>query len=168
MEPAGLQAGHLSGWLRWKVVYAELQRAWEVWCPWQLWPRLNPAALCLLAARAAREGSSVRGREQGGEVEERHCARPVFVKPVGYSWISNRADEGCGERENRGNGEWAPALCLRVPKGEQLALTCFVLGGSSLLQGRAADVARKARLASCETQQKKVGCSGRPHPRPKP
>lgn len=38
-------------------------------------------------------------------------------------------------------------------------LQCFVLGGSSLLQGRAADVAREARLASCERQEKKVGCS---------
>lgn len=39
----------------------------------------------------------------------------------------------------------------------------FFLRGSSLLQGRAADVAREAQLVSCERQEK-VGCSGKPHP----
>ena len=102
-------------------------------------------------------------------MEERHCARPVFVKPMGYSWISNRADAGWrsmwGVGKQRkwrmGSGFVSPHAEGRVTGTD---LQCFVLGGSSLLQGRAADAAREAQLASRERQEKKVGCSGRPHP----
>lgn len=141
-----MKPGDLSGWLRWKVVYSQLQRAWEVWGPRQLWPRLNPAALPVLAARAAWEGSSLCGREQGGEVEERHRARPVFAKSRGYSWISNRADAGWRSvwgvgkrRKQRLGSSFVSAHSEGQATGTELQ--CHVLGGSSLLQGKAADVA---------------------------
>ena len=58
----------------------------------------------------AGRGSGVWGRAQGGKAGERHHACPVFAKPIGYSWISNRAAEGCREWENRGEGEGAQAV----------------------------------------------------------
>lgn len=50
-----------------------------------------------------------------------------------------QAREGCGEWENRGNGEQALALSA-CAKGQVTGtdLQGFVLGGSSLLQDRAA------------------------------
>uniref|UniRef100_A0A8B9E8B8 uridine/cytidine kinase n=1 Tax=Anser cygnoides TaxID=8845 RepID=A0A8B9E8B8_ANSCY len=63
---------------------------------------------------------------------------------MGYSWISNRAGEGCGEWENRGNGERGLLLCharrLCVPKSRRLAAARR--GALFWAQGRAADVAR--------------------------
>lgn len=96
-----------------------------MWCPWQLWPRPSPAAP---SARAARNGSGVWARAQGGKAEERQRARPV-----GYSWASRGAGEGCGEWENRANRAGAPALSrtqlvrAEEPPGSG-SPRCFVLG----------------------------------------
>lgn len=121
------------------------------------------AELCC-AASPCDMGSGVWGREQGGNVEERQSVCLVFVKSVGYSWISNRADAGwrrmwgVGKQRKGRMGSGFVSVCAegRVTGRD---LQCFVLGGSSLLQGTAAGMAQETQLASCERQEKKVGCS---------
>lgn len=79
-------------------------------------------------------------------MEERHRARPVFAKSRGYSWMSNRADAGWRSvwgvgkrRKQRLGSSFVSAHSEGQATGTELQ--CHVLGGSSLLQGKAADVA---------------------------
>lgn len=104
----------------------------------------------------AGRGSGIWGRTLGGKARERHHARPVFAKPIGCSWISNR----CREWENRGNGEGA--LALSRAEGRMLAaavLQLFVLG-----VGQNAHVAQEAQLANAGEQKEEVSCLGSPDP----
>lgn len=98
-------------------------------------------------------------------MNERCCACPVFVKSMGCNRTSNRADTGwrrmwgVGKQRKWRLGSGFVSVCA---EGQVTGtdLQCFVLGGSSFLQGRDAD---GAQFASCNRQQKKVGCSERPH-----